>query len=284
MKLPHSPLKPKKDYILSSSYNILLEKRGVEMRIISWNVNGIRAVVKKGFWDWFNQELPDILCFQETKAQPDQLDDALINPPGYYASYHSAKKKGYSGVAMWSKVKPLSVESDILEPEFDDEGRTICAEFEDFYLYGVYFPNGQSRDDRLHYKLRFYESLLKHMKKKMQYKPIIVVGDYNTAHTSIDLARPKANETVSGFLPEERVWVDAYLDAGLVDTFRKEHPDMAGYYSWWSYRANARVNNVGWRIDYFLVDQRLESVVESSNIYPDITGSDHCPIGLTLRK
>lgn len=253
------------------------------MRIVSWNVNGIRAVVKKGFWDWFNLDRPDILCLQETKAQPDQLDAELLQPPGYQAIYHSAERKGYSGVTTWTRQKPLSVTSDILQEEFVREGRIILTEFDSFYLYNIYFPNGQKDQDRLDYKLRFYGALQEHFREREQEKPVVIVGDYNTAHTEIDLARPKANEKTSGFMPEERVWIDRYLDSGLYDPFRAEHPGVKGYYTWWSFRANARVNNVGWRIDYFLASERLEDRIESARIHPDVMGSDHCPISLVIR-
>ncbi len=253
------------------------------MRIISWNVNGIRAVVKKGFWDWFNLETPDVMCFQETKAQPDQLDESLTKPLGYHAYYHSAERKGYSSVATWCKTEPLAVETAILDDAFNREGRIVLTEHEKFFLYNVYFPNGQKDQDRLDYKLRFYGALQEHIRKKDRIKPVIIVGDFNTAHTDIDLARPKPNEKTSGFLPEERVWVDRYLDTGFVDTFRKEHPGAQGYYSWWSFRANSRVNNVGWRIDYFLVSEKIADQVEASRIHPNVLGSDHCPISLVLK-
>jgi len=254
------------------------------MRIVSWNVNGIRAVAKKGFWDWFNMDQPDVLCLQETKAQPDQLDDELINPPGYHATYHSAERKGYSGVTTWSKTKPLSVETEILKEEFNREGRIILSEFETFFLYNIYFPNGQKDQDRLDYKLRFYGSLQEHFRELDKRKPVVIVGDFNTAHTEIDLARPKANVKTSGFMPEERVWIDRYMDSGLYDPFRDQHPGAKGYYTWWSFRMNARVNNVGWRIDYFMASERLQERIEAARIHPDVLGSDHCPISLVIRE
>jgi len=252
------------------------------MRIVSWNVNGIRAIQKKGFEEWFNLDQPEILCLQETKAQPDQIDDNILNPPGYTGIWHSAERKGYSSVATFTKPKPMNIWNQFLDEEFNREGRTILCEYPQFFLYNVYFPNGQSNEERLRYKLSFYAALLEHVKQKMALKPVIVVGDYNTAHTEIDLARPKENEDYSGFLPEEREWVTRYLDAGLVDVFREEHPGVNGYYTWWTYRANARTNNVGWRIDYFLVSQNLVSKVSAARIHPDVFGSDHCPISLTL--
>ncbi len=252
------------------------------MRIVSWNVNGIRAVSKKGFWDWFNLDQPDILCLQETKAQPDQLAGELLEPDGYEAIYHSAERKGYSGVTTWTRIPPLSVETAILKEEFNREGRIILTEFENFYLYNIYFPNGQKDQDRLDYKLRFYGNLQEHFRELEKQKPVIIVGDYNTAHTEIDLARPKANEKTSGFMPEERVWIDRYLDSGLYDPFRAEHPGTKGYYTWWSFRSNARVNNVGWRIDYFLASERLEDRIEAARIHADVQGSDHCPISLVI--
>ncbi len=252
------------------------------MRIVSWNVNGIRAATKKGLLDWFNIDQPDVLCLQETKAQPDQLDDELVDPAGYQAFYHSAERKGYSGVATWTRQEPLSVETEVLKEQFNREGRIVLTEFNTFYLYNIYFPNGQKDQDRLDYKLRFYGSLQEHFRELDKVKPVVIVGDYNTAHTEIDLARPKANEKTSGFMPEERVWVDRYLDSGLYDPFRDQHPDVNGYYTWWSFRANARANNVGWRIDYFLVSEKLQDQVEAARIHPDILGSDHCPISLVL--
>jgi len=194
------------------------------MRIVSWNVNGIRAIQKKGFEEWFNLDQPEILCLQETKAQPDQIDDNILNPPGYTGIWHSAERKGYSSVATFTKPKPMNIWNQFLDEEFNREGRTILCEYPQFFLYNVYFPNGQSNEERLRYKLRFYAALLEQVKQKMALKPVIVVGDYNTAHTEIDLARPKENEDYSGFLPEEREWVTRYLDAGLVDVFREEHP------------------------------------------------------------
>ena len=253
------------------------------MRIVSWNVNGIRAVVKKGFWDWFNLDTPDILCMQETKAHPEQLEDNLINPLGYHAYYHSGERKGYSSVSTWCKKEPLSVQREILDEAFNREGRILLTEHDTFFLYNVYFPNGQKDQDRLDYKLRFYGALQEHIRETEKIKPVIIVGDFNTAHTDTDLARPRENAKTSGFLPEERVWIDRYLDTGYVDTFRKEHPDAKGYYSWWSFRANARVNNVGWRIDYFLVSEKIADQVEASRIHPNVTGSDHCPISLVLK-
>ena len=262
---------------------ILAVNQEENMRVVSWNVNGIRAVVKKGFWDWFNLDTPDVLCLQETKAQPDQLDGSLINPLGYHAYYHSAERKGYSGVTTWCKTEPLSVQTDILNESFNREGRIVLTEHPDFFLYNVYFPNGQKDQDRLDYKLRFYGALQEHIRETDKIKPVIITGDFNTAHTEIDLARPKANEKTSGFMPEERVWVDRYLDSGFVDTFRKEHPGAKGYYSWWSYRANARVNNVGWRIDYFLVSEKIAEKVDASRIHPNVMGSDHCPVSIVLQ-
>ncbi len=252
------------------------------MRIVSWNVNGVRAVVKKGFREWFDLDQPDILCLQETKAQPDQLEDDILNPTGYTALWHSAERKGYSSVATFTKPRPLNIYNQILGEEFNREGRIIFSEYSPFFLYNVYFPNGQRDPERLEYKLRFYDALLRHIKASLERKPVIVVGDFNTAHTEIDLARPRENEEYSGFLPVERERVDRYLAAGLVDVFREEHPGAGGYYTWWTYRANARTNNVGWRIDYFLVSQDLMPKVDAARIHPDIMGSDHCPISLTL--
>lgn len=254
------------------------------MRILSWNVNGIRAAQRKGFLDWIDAEPADIVCVQETKAHPEQLDDGLLNPDGYKSFWASSKvKKGYSGVAIFTKVEPRSIKYGLGVERFDQEGRTIIAEYDDFVLYNIYFPNGQMNEERLNFKLEFYDCFLEHVREKMKgNKTVIVCGDVNTAHYEIDLARPKANRKVSGFLPIECDWLDKFLDAGLLDTLRIFHPEPE-LYTWWSMRTKARERNVGWRIDYFYIDQTSKSRVKDAFIMPEIFGSDHCPIGLELK-
>jgi exodeoxyribonuclease-3 len=252
------------------------------MRVISWNVNGIRAVEKRGFLDWFSKEAPDILCLNETKAEPGQLSPKLVQPQAggnLYRSYWAcAKKKGYSGVAIYSKIEPLEVRF-MGKEEFDDEGRTLIAEFEGFTLIAAYFPNSQDAGARLDYKLAFCGSMLRlcnSLEKKGRH--FLLCGDYNIAHTPIDLARPKANEGSAGYLPEERAWMDKFTAAGHVDTFRHFHPGEPNHYTWWSYWGTARERNVGWRIDYHCVDKAFLPNVKSSIIRPDVQGSDHCPV------
>lgn len=257
------------------------------MRIQSWNVNGIRAIEKKGFPEWLQQENPDILCIQETKARPEQLSEALLKPldknGSTYKSYWAwAKKPGYSGVAILSRVEPLSVRTMGL-PEFDDEGRVLTAEYPQFTLISAYFPNSQEAGARLAYKLAFCNAMLDYCDKLVTSgKNIVLCGDYNIAHTAIDLARPKDNEGNPGYLPEERAWMDRFTQAGYVDTFRQFHPGEEGQYSWWSYRMRAREKNIGWRIDYHCVNKTFSKAVSKSIIRPDVMGSDHCPVEIEL--
>ena len=254
-------------------------------KLISWNVNGIRACAKKNFFEFLEQEAPDILCVQETKALESDVDEAIRQPSGYYSIWHSAERKGYSGVAMFLKEKPLQSFEGFGNPKFDCEGRVVGAEFNDYYVFGVYFPNGGMGDERVVYKLEFYEAFFSFCEElRATGKPVIVCGDYNTAHTEIDLARPKENQDVSGFLPIERAWLDKIISDGWVDTFRSFYPDKKDSYSWWSYRARARINNVGWRIDYVFVNQEGFDVIESAFIRDDIQGSDHCPVGVVLKS
>ncbi|NWG29846.1 MAG: exodeoxyribonuclease III [Ignavibacteriaceae bacterium] len=251
-------------------------------RILSWNVNGIRAIQKKGFLDWFKKENPDILCLQETKAHPDQLDDELKNIPGYESYFSSAEKKGYSGVVTYTKLKPKSVQQGIGVKKFDSEGRFIITEFDEFTLFNIYFPNGKASAERLQYKMDFYETFLKHCKKLLkECKKIIVCGDVNTAHKEIDLARPKENSETSGFLPQEREWIDKFLAAGFIDTFRmfNQEPEQ---YTWWDMVTRARERNVGWRIDYFYISENLREKITSAKIHQDVMGSDHCPISIEI--
>jgi len=257
------------------------------MKIMSWNVNGIRAVEKRGFTEWLRNENPDILSIGETKAEPGQLSKNLISPPGgegeaYRSFWASSKKRGYSGVAIYSKTEPLDVRT-LGVPEFDDEGRVLIAEYPDFTLIATYFPNSQDEGRRLDYKLGFCDEILRlcdSLAKKGRH--FILSGDYNVAHTPIDLARPKQNETSAGFLPEERAWMDSFLAAGHVDTFRHFRPEEGGHYTWWSYQSGARERNVGWRIDYHCVDAAFMPRVKSSVIRPDVMGSDHCPVEIVI--
>jgi exodeoxyribonuclease-3 len=256
------------------------------MRVVSWNVNGIRAVEKKGFVDWLVKENPDILCLNETKAEPGQLSPKLTNPPvkgkPYCTFWASAVKKGYSGVAIYTKEKPDDVHFLGIK-EFDDEGRVLIAEYKDFSLITAYFPNSQDERKRLPYKLAFNDAILKlcnSLVKKGRH--FLLCGDFNVAHTPIDLAHPKANENSAGYLPEERAWMDKFLKAGHVDTFRHFHPGEIGQYTWWSYRANARRNNVGWRIDYHCVDKAFLGSVKYSIIRNEVEGSDHCPVEIEI--
>jgi exodeoxyribonuclease III len=250
------------------------------LKLISWNVNGLRAVWKKGFKDWVLQTQPDILGLQETKISADQLTPELTEIAGYTSYWTHAQKKGYSGVAIYTRVKPHRVEEGIGLPEFDNEGRVLWADFGDWVFYTIYFPNGQRGDDRLDYKMRFYHAFLAHANVlKAQGKTIVVCGDVNTAHQAIDLARPKENEKISGFLPIERAWMDAFAAAGYIDTFRMFEPGP-GHYSWWNMRSRARERNVGWRIDYFFVSVNARDQVKGANIHPDVEGSDHCPVSM----
>lgn len=253
-----------------------------KLRILSWNVNGFRAVYKKGFMDWLHKEQPDILCLQETKAEEVQIQKELADVQGYHWVFCSGQRKGYSGTALFSKVKPSEVSKAMGKDSFDNEGRLIVAAFPDFTLLNVYFPNGKSGTDRLQYKLDFYAHFLGFANKLRQGgKNVIVTGDVNTAHKEIDLARPKENSTVSGFLPEERAWMDEFVKSGFVDTFRMFN-DKPAQYTWWDMKSGARARNVGWRIDYFFVNEEMKSRVKNAFILPDVTGSDHCPVGIDL--
>ncbi|MCH7515848.1 MAG: exodeoxyribonuclease III [Bacteroidetes bacterium] len=253
-----------------------------KVRILSWNVNGIRAAYKKGLLNWFSKEKPDILCVQETKAMKEQLPDDLINVDGYNSFFSSAERKGYSGTATYTKVNPVKVVNGIGIKKFDSEGRFLVTEFDEFILFNIYFPNGKAKKERLQYKMDFYEAFLKHLKKLLkQDKKIVICGDVNTAHKEIDLARPKANEKISGFLPQEREWIDKLLEAGFIDTFRKfnQKPEQ---YTWWDMMTRARDRNVGWRIDYFFISENLKDNLKNALILPEVMGSDHCPIGIEI--
>jgi exodeoxyribonuclease III len=253
-----------------------------KIQIISWNVNGIRAAHRKGFKEWFMDEKPDILCVQETKAHRKQFPPDIRNVDGYHTYFSEAERKGYSGVALYTRLKPEKVEKGFGVDEFDPEGRTLIADYGDFVLFNIYFPNGKMSPERLQYKMDFYDEFLEYADDlKSQGRNIVVCGDVNTAHKEIDLARPKENEKISGFLPEERDWIDKFLSHGYVDTFR-EFNQKPEQYSWWSYRTRARERNVGWRLDYFFVNQEFMQHVESSYILSDVMGSDHCPVGINI--
>jgi exodeoxyribonuclease-3 len=253
------------------------------MKLFSWNVNGVRAAQKKGFLNWLYDEGPDVLGIQETKAQPDQLDPELRGPDGYHAYWASAERKGYSGVALFSKEQPLRVELGLGIPDYDREGRTIVAEYEDFVLITAYFPNGGRDHGRVPYKMAYKRDFLAYCQGLRSIgKSVIFCGDVNTSHREIDLARPKQNQKHTGFLPEERVWIDKVLEAGYIDTYRYNYPEKEGAYTWWSYIGGARSRNVGWRLDYFFITPDLLPIIKHVGIHPDILGSDHCPVSLTL--
>ncbi|MDR3627475.1 MAG: exodeoxyribonuclease III [Ignavibacteriaceae bacterium] len=257
-----------------------------KIRILSWNVNGIRAAYKKGFVNWLSEAKPDIMCLQETKAHKEQLSDELLNIKDYNPLFCSAERKGYSGVAIYTKEVPLSVNKWIsgskLE-QFNNEGRILMAEYPGFYLFNIYFPNGKASPERLKYKMDFYDAFLEYVNILRQAgAKIVVCGDVNTAHTEIDLARPKENSTVSGFLPEERQWMDKFFSNGYVDTFRMFNTEPKNY-TWWDQVTRARERNVGWRIDYFFVSDNAKDNVKDAFILNDVMGSDHCPIGIDLQ-
>jgi len=254
-----------------------------ELKIVSWNVNGLRAVLKKGFLDFFDMVRPDILGIQETKLQESQLPDEIKAPFGYHSYWNYAEKKGYSGTGVFCKEVPKNVKTAFESDHLSLEGRVIEVEYDEFTLFNIYFPNGQMSEDRLNYKMKFYDDCLDYFNSLWRKgKKLIIMGDVNTAHHEIDLRNPKANEENSGFLPIERAWLDKLVVSGYVDTFRRFHegPD---HYTWWSYRFSSREKNTGWRIDYFFVTEDLIDNVEDSYILSDIYGSDHCPIGLKIK-
>ena len=255
------------------------------MKILSWNVNGFRANYNKGAFNVVFEVDPDIICLQETKAHPEQLTEEMRSPAGYYSYFdHSKLKKGYSGVAIFSKNKPEKVEYGIGISKFDEEGRTLVAYYKDFVLLNVYFPNGGGGTERLAYKMEYYDEFLKFIDRiKKTGKEIIFCGDVNTAHNEIDLARAKENEKHTGFLPAEREWIDKLISHGYVDTFRSLHPEKIQY-SWWDMKTFARDRGVGWRIDYFFVSNGLFDKVKKAEILDNIMGSDHCPIFLELKS
>lgn len=253
------------------------------MKIISWNVNGLRAVTRNGFTEIVKQLQPDILCLQETKLQQEQVPEEVQQLADFHQHWHFAERKGYSGVATFSKIKPKEVVTGIGIEKFDREGRVLTSYYEDFILFNIYFPNGQRDHGRVEYKLEFYAELLNIINRlRDEGHKVIVTGDFNTAHKEIDLKNPKSNQNTSGFLPEERAWIDRYLANGWIDTFRHFYPDLKDQYTWWSYRFNARQRNIGWRIDYFMVSQNVLPHLKDAFILPEIKGSDHCPIGIEL--
>ncbi|NOX25045.1 MAG: exodeoxyribonuclease III [Deltaproteobacteria bacterium] len=249
--------------------------------IISWNVNGIRAMEKKGFTGLVNDLRPDILAIQETKAQPSQLSEQLLNIPGYKSFWHSAERKGYSGVAIYTRLEPENIIYGLGNDEFDHEGRVLTLEYDDFFLINSYFPNAQHELKRLTYKLDFNAALHKFANNLATRKTVMVCGDFNVAHRPIDLKNPKSNEMNPGYSAAERAWMDNFLENGFVDTFRKFHQEPEQY-TWWSYRFHARARNIGWRIDYFCVNKDSEAKVIDAAILPEIMGSDHCPISVRL--
>ena len=251
------------------------------MKLISWNVNGLRACVGKGFTEFVEAQQPDILCLQETKLQAGQID---LPMEGYHAYWNYAEKKGYSGTALFTKTEPLAVTYGIGIPEHDKEGRVITAEFADFYMITVYTPNSQNELTRLSYRMTWEDAFLSYLKELEQKKPVIFCGDLNVAHREIDLKNPKSNHKNAGFTDEERGKFARLLENGFVDTFRYFYPEQEGIYSWWSYRFHAREKNAGWRIDYFLVSGCLKERLDDAVIYTDVFGSDHCPVGLFLKN
>ena len=254
-----------------------------EKKLLCWNVNGIRAVKGKGFLEWLYKESPDIISLQETKAYPEQLDEDLLKPSGYHTRWNYPERKGYSGVAVFTKEEPLSVRYDLGTADLDMEGRVIVAEYPGFTLLNIYFPNGKKDESRLRYKMDFYEAFLQFADSlKAGGENLVICGDLNTAHNEIDLARPKENSTISGFLPEERAWMDKFVAHGYVDTFRHFNKEP-NHYTWWDLKSGARARNVGWRLDYFFVSEGLLPSVSRAFIMPEVMGSDHCPVGIILR-
>ena len=251
------------------------------MKMISWNVNGLRAIVSKNFMEAFRQLDADVFCLQETKLQEGQIDLAL---PGYHQYWNYAEKKGYSGTAIFTRREPLSVRYGIGIPEHDHEGRVIALDMGDFWLLTVYTPNAQENLARLDYRMAWEDAFLAYLRQLEAQKPVVFCGDLNVAHTEIDLKNPKSNTHNAGFTPEERGKLTALLSAGFVDTWRSLHPDTTGVYSWWSYRFHAREKNAGWRIDYFIISEALRPRLVSADIHTEILGSDHCPVELVLKN
>ena len=255
------------------------------MRIVSWNVNGLRACTKKGFARFLSRSKMDIVCLQEVRAFPEQLDPNIRSPRGWHAAFFPAERPGYSGVAIYSRLKPSKIETSVGEDRFDKEGRFIVARVGRMSVASVYFPkgNGKERDNsRVPYKLDFYAAVKKKIDQARKIGPVYVLGDYNTAHEAIDLARPNGNKKSSGFLPEERQVMSDWINDGWVDVFRQQHAGEPGHYSWWRQFGNARADNVGWRIDYVFASPSGARSVKDAFIWPKVTGSDHCPVGVDL--
>jgi len=254
------------------------------LKLISWNINGIRAGERKGFLEWFTEQNADVVCLQEIKAHPDQLSEKLLHPDGYQSLWHPAKRPGYSGLGVYCKTPPAQIIEGIGDPEFDEEGRVFSMRFQDFWLINTYCPHSRRDLSRLDFKMAFnekYSQFCDRLRRESEL-PLIVCGDLNTAHNELDLTNDRANRRNAGFLPEERAWLDEFLDSGFVDCFRHYHPLQKGHYTWWSNRKGVRERNVGWRIDYHLVDRRMMDRVLSVSHQSDVLGSDHCPIVLEL--
>jgi exodeoxyribonuclease-3 len=250
------------------------------VKLISWNVNGLRAVLRKGLLDYLDQEKPHILCLQETRCDPNEVEP--LWPTAYTPYWNVAEKKGYSGTAILTRQRPLAVFPGMGKPEHDSEGRVLTAEFEAFFVVNVYVPNSQRELTRLPYRQQWDQDFLRHLKSLERRKPVIWCGDLNVAHTELDLANPKANVRNHGFTPEERAGFSAFVNAGFVDTFREFEP-AGGHYTWWSQRPGVRQRNIGWRLDYVLISRSLRPRLKQAFIRPDVTGSDHCPVGIELK-
>jgi exodeoxyribonuclease III len=262
-----------------------METENTKLSIFSWNVNGIRSAYRKGFLDWLDETKPDILCLQEIRAEQTQLIDKLANPSDYYACWNSAAKPGYAGTALLARKRPISIQSGLGISDFDKEGRVIIAQYPDFVLVNGYFPNGNRSQERLEFKLSFYEAFLaKCQELRNQGHTVILCGDLNTAHKEIDLFNPKSNKRRSGFLPQERQWIDKIIASGYVDTFRHFYPEQSGHYSWWSYLPDSKEKNKGWRFDYIFIAKESIKFVSGAFIMADVSCSDHCPIGIYFGK
>ncbi len=254
------------------------------MKLVSWNVNGIRAVHGKGFAKWLKHEDADVVCLQEVKAKPEQLEEEIHSPPGYRSLWHPAEKAGYSGVTVFTRQEPLSVQEGFGFPEFDREGRVLVVEMKNFILLNTYFPNSQRDHARLDYKLAFCEKILTFMNRlRKKGKSIVICGDFNIAHKEIDLKNPKQNMKNAGFLPEERAWMDTFVSEKYIDTFRVFNQEP-GHYTWWSYRPGIRARNIGWRLDHFFVSEDLKDRLKSASHRTEVLGSDHCPVVLELKR
>ncbi|MBM3277070.1 MAG: exodeoxyribonuclease III [Candidatus Handelsmanbacteria bacterium] len=254
------------------------------VKLLCWNVNGIRSAATKGFLSWLAKARPLVLCIQEARARPEQVDPELVAPRGYRSWWACAEKKGYSGVVIYSRVEPLDVTQGLGIPRFDGEGRLLAARFADFTIVNTYFPNGQRDHARVPYKMEFCEAFMEFCAaRRARGERLILCGDFNTAHREIDLARPRENQNTTGFLPLERAWMDRFIAAGYADIFRALNP-APGHYTWWSNRSGARERNIGWRIDYHFISPELRGRVKRAYHLPQVLGSDHCPIGIDLHK